>query len=138
MFSSFNFSKLNKAERRAIRHCTSIDEQLQRKLKRKKKKKKKRKRKKRIKTETESSRARNEKKKVLIFAIIKRRESILFPFVFRVSHFLSFGNVGFQVTNLFEKLFILILILVEEEMNSLFTINVFRKLDYFKVLNCRN
>ena len=136
MFSSFNFSKLNKAERRAIRHCTSIDEQLQRKLKRKKKKK--RKRKKRIKTETESSRARNEKKKVLIFAIIKRRESILFPFVFRVSHFLSFGNVGFQVTNLFEKLFILILILVEEEMNSLFTINVFRKLDYFKVLNCRN
>ena len=136
MFSSFNFSKLNKAERRAIRHCTSIDEQLQRKLKRKKKKK--RKRKKRIKTETESSRARNEEKKVLIFAIIKRRESILFPFVFRVSHFLSFGNVGFQVTNLFEKLFILILILVEEEMNSLFTINVFRKLDYFKVLNCRN
>ena len=136
MFSSFNFSKLNKAERRAIRHCTSIDEQLQRKLKRKKKKK--RKRKKRIKTETESSRARNEKKKVLIFAIIKRRESILFPFVFRVSHFLSFGNVGFEVTNLFEKLFILILILVEEEMNSLFTINVFRKLDYFKVLNCRN
>ena len=137
MFSSFNFSKLNKAERRAIRHCTSIDEQLQRKLKRKKKKKK-RKRKKRIKTETEGSRARIEKKKVLIFAIIKRRESILFPFVFRVSHFLSFGNVGFQVTNLFEKLFILILILVEEEMNSLFTINVFRKLDYFKVLNCRN
>lgn len=136
MFSSFNFSKLNKAERRAIRHCTSIDEQLQRKLKRKKKKK--RKRKKRIKTETESSRARNEKKKVLIFAIIKRRESILFPFVFRVSHFLSFGNVGFQVTIFFEKLFILILILVEEEMNSLFTINVFRKLDYFKVLNCRN
>ena len=41
MFSSFNFSKLNKAERRAIRHCTSIDEQLQRKLKRKKKKKRK-------------------------------------------------------------------------------------------------
>ena len=41
MFSSFNFSKLNKAERRAIRHCTSIDEQLQRKLKRKKEKEKK-------------------------------------------------------------------------------------------------
>ena len=40
MFSSFNFSKLNKAERRAIRHCTSIDEQLQRKLKTKKKRKK--------------------------------------------------------------------------------------------------
>ena len=46
MFSSFNFSKLNKAERRAIRHCTSIDEQLQRKLKRKKKKRKKEKEKK--------------------------------------------------------------------------------------------
>ena len=46
MFSSFNFSKLNKAERRAIRHCTSIDEQLQRKLKGKKKKRKKEKEKK--------------------------------------------------------------------------------------------
>ena len=45
MFSSFNFSKLNKAERRAIRHCTSIDEQLQRKLKRKKKENKKKKKK---------------------------------------------------------------------------------------------
>lgn len=126
MFSSFNFSKLYKDERRAIKHCTSIDEQLQRKLKNKKKSRRR------------VAKRGMRKRKVLIFAKIKRRESIFFPFVVRDSHFLSFGNVGFQVTNLFEKLFLLILILVEEEMNSLFTINVFRKLDYLKVLNCCN